>query len=205
MSSVRRNTKGETHVLPRGKKEVYRLWFEFLKVVKSDSAQTVDAKKYKRWGEVEYRKFDPWWEKNWRRLFGVRKEKYESFMASANQPPKKGKGKRELDKPAGIYSLTDGKEIKKAAMLTYLRMYQCLVKEGKDRKKAIARYRKLREESEVRHKGTKRRVLYSPNLVKEYGSENASDDLHGSTMRRYFRKAEKIAKNVAKGAFPGEY
>jgi hypothetical protein len=60
-----------THRLPRGKREPYRLWFEFLKLALKDRKIKVDRSLYKDWGDVANTKFNDWWEDHWRQLFAV--------------------------------------------------------------------------------------------------------------------------------------
>ena len=63
----------DTHRLPAGMRETYRLWFEFLKLALRDSRlkSKVNKKFYAEWGDVENAKFDKWWDGNWRHLFGI--------------------------------------------------------------------------------------------------------------------------------------
>lgn len=59
------------HELPKGRREPYRLWFEYLKFALSDPKQKVNTAFYADWGDVRSAEFDEWWESNWRRLFAV--------------------------------------------------------------------------------------------------------------------------------------
>lgn len=61
--------------LPVGSVYPYRLWFEFLSAACADQSITVNREHYAAWGCFEQQKFDDWWRKNWRDLFGVRSEK----------------------------------------------------------------------------------------------------------------------------------
>ncbi len=62
----------ETHRLPAGMVEPYRIWFEFLKLVLTkDPTLKVNKPFYAAWGDVENADFDDWWAANWRTLFGV--------------------------------------------------------------------------------------------------------------------------------------
>lgn len=61
----------ETHRLPAGMVEPYRVWFEFLKLALRDPKLSVERKLYASWGDVESAEFHSWWEAHWRELFGV--------------------------------------------------------------------------------------------------------------------------------------
>lgn len=61
----------ETHRLPAGMIEPYRIWFEFLKLGFRDPKLKVDRKLYADWGDVGNEEFRAWWETHWRDLFGV--------------------------------------------------------------------------------------------------------------------------------------
>lgn len=58
------------------RKTVYLYWFKFLKRAEKSKRHKVDWSRYEEWNcstNIENLKFDPWWEKNWRRLFAVHK------------------------------------------------------------------------------------------------------------------------------------
>lgn len=61
------------HPIIRSHRQIYRLWFEFLKLAKKepdlqrDLAQSADF--YEPWGDVENQSFDPWWQQH-KNLFG---------------------------------------------------------------------------------------------------------------------------------------
>ena len=57
--------------LPKGMKEPYRLWFEFLKLALRIPGIRVDRSHYQPWGDVEGEDFDKWWAKNWSELFAI--------------------------------------------------------------------------------------------------------------------------------------
>ena len=59
--------------LPWGRREPYRLWFEYLKLaLNAEEYKTlVNRKFYAAWGDVANERFEGWWEKNWRQLFAV--------------------------------------------------------------------------------------------------------------------------------------
>ena len=57
--------------LPKGKKEPYRLWFEYLKLALRIPEIRVDRSLYQPWGDVEGEDFDKWWPKNWSALFAI--------------------------------------------------------------------------------------------------------------------------------------
>jgi hypothetical protein len=57
--------------LPKGKIEPYRLWFEYLKLAFDTIPQRVNKNFYGPWGNIQTRKFDDWFEPNWRELFAV--------------------------------------------------------------------------------------------------------------------------------------
>ena len=57
--------------LPKGKREPYRLWFEFLTLARRVPGIAVDTSLYERWGNVEAEDFDDWWIKKWSELFAT--------------------------------------------------------------------------------------------------------------------------------------
>lgn len=59
----------ESKRLPKGMKEPYRLWFEFLKLALRVPEIKVSPSRYKPWGDVGAEDFDKWWPKKWRELF----------------------------------------------------------------------------------------------------------------------------------------
>ena len=61
----------EVHLLPAQQVEPYRLWFEFLQLAAKDETHTVNAERYKAWGNYAELKFTPWWSAHWRDLFAV--------------------------------------------------------------------------------------------------------------------------------------
>lgn len=57
--------------LPKGKREPYRLWFEFLKLALETQPEKVNLKFYEPWGDVTKISFNDWFPQNWQRLFAV--------------------------------------------------------------------------------------------------------------------------------------
>ena len=58
-------------------KPVFVYWFRFLKHAGNDPSRVVDWSKYEGWGGREVicdpnTKFDAWWRKNWKTLFGYK-------------------------------------------------------------------------------------------------------------------------------------
>ena len=57
------------------RKRTYLYWFKFLIEAEQSSEFTVDWSKYKGWGgskTILNTKFDLWWEKHWKKLFGYK-------------------------------------------------------------------------------------------------------------------------------------
>jgi hypothetical protein len=59
------------YVLPARRVEPYRLWFEYLKLAKTDPEVKIDKRIYRSWGDVENLTFTNWWSDHWRDLFAV--------------------------------------------------------------------------------------------------------------------------------------
>lgn len=59
------------HALPKGKREPYRLWFEYLKIADVLIPDKIDRSYYADWGDITEFPFDEWFEKNWRMLFAI--------------------------------------------------------------------------------------------------------------------------------------
>ena len=160
----------ETHRLPAGMIEAYRLWFEFLKLSLKDPALTVDANYYSAWGDVANVEFRPWWEANWRTLFGVPLDVLEisaedssvhvaqGRMLISVQPSApiertlkevkaimKARGARASRKDTkknrgAMFALSSGAELKRKNMQQALKVYELILKLGDDRIAIAQRY-----------------------------------------------------------------
>lgn len=67
---------------------LYRYWFKFLRYAELDPFRIVDWSKYQGWGgreAVVNERFEDWWEKRWRKLFGVRDESATAEYQIANR------------------------------------------------------------------------------------------------------------------------
>jgi hypothetical protein len=57
--------------LPKGRKEPYRLWFEYLKLSQKLIPKEVNYDHYTEWSVQSDTVFDEWFERNWRDLFAI--------------------------------------------------------------------------------------------------------------------------------------
>ena len=77
-------------------KPVFVYWFRFLKHAGNDPSRVVDWSKYEGWGGREVicdpnTKFDAWWRKNWKTLFGYKQDETEPlYSLSTNKPQPEG-------------------------------------------------------------------------------------------------------------------
>lgn len=75
-------------------KRIYLYWYAFLQHAEQDSGRQVDWSKYNGWGGAEAvlsTKFDVWWRKHWKDLFGYRLNETEPrFPLSTNKPQPDG-------------------------------------------------------------------------------------------------------------------
>ena len=59
------------HALPKGRREPYRLWFEYLKLAHKLIPDQVNRDYYADWGVGADTDFDDWFELNWQTLFAI--------------------------------------------------------------------------------------------------------------------------------------
>lgn len=170
MSKRRKFAGDETHRLPAGMIEPYRLWFEFLKLAHKDPKLTVDKKYYAAWGDVERAEFRQWWETNWRTLFGVPLDVLVLDAENASAHVSQGrtlisiqpsapieqtlKEIKEIMKARGArasrkdtrkgrgaqFSLSAGAELKRKNMQQALKVYELILNFGDDRIAIAQRY-----------------------------------------------------------------
>ena len=72
------------------RKRNYLYWYKFLQIAEQSPDYKVDWKKYKGWGNANVilgTPFDSWWNENWIKLFGIKKEgDTPKFPLSTKQP-----------------------------------------------------------------------------------------------------------------------
>jgi hypothetical protein len=73
---VRRITSDDEHALP-WRTEAYRLWFEFLKLARTDPNLKWSTEHYAAWDNVASMGFDEWWATHWQKLFAVERRAQE--------------------------------------------------------------------------------------------------------------------------------
>lgn len=59
------------HALPKGRREPYRLWFEYLKLARKLIPDQVNHDYYAEWGVEGETEFDKWFAQNWQSLFAI--------------------------------------------------------------------------------------------------------------------------------------
>ena len=84
-------------------KPVYVYWFRFLRHAGNDRSRVVDWNKYEGWGKPEIicdpnTKFDVWWRKNWKTLFGYKDGEAKPLYELSKAPS----GKTTRPQPDGI-------------------------------------------------------------------------------------------------------
>ena len=71
-------------------KRIYFYWFRFLQHAQNDPSRVVDWSAYQGWGsaeEIKSTKFDPWWRKNWKTLFGYKQGETEPLYSLSQTKP----------------------------------------------------------------------------------------------------------------------
>ena len=160
----------DTHLLPAGMIEPYRLWFEFLKLALDDKKLQVDKKFYAKWSDVKNADFRKWWDAHWKELFGVPLDVIEVKTNDVSEHISKGRlvvsiqpaapiqqtlkqmkilmkarGARAGHKDAknkrrGQFAISAGAEIKRKNMQQALKVYELSFKYGDDRVKIASAY-----------------------------------------------------------------
>lgn len=210
-------------------RELYRLWFEFLKRALA-SGHRINHDYYKAWLPIEGLTFNQWWVVFRRRLSSPCVTQVNAGMAipdhsvvlavpqSANKTVALKQIKLILESQLDSktrhafvdYSPTSGSNIKYAAFRLMLHCYDSDLKtDSKGRKSSrVARVKRVIERYEIneeKYGGTKRRIDKMPKALDVSKSEGVgAEDL----VRNYYRsvqKAKRIIANVAQGQFPGKY
>ena len=71
-------------------KPVYVYWFRFLQHAQNDPGRVVDWSAYQGWGsadEIVSTKFDAWWRKHWKTLFGYKQGETEPLYSLSQTKP----------------------------------------------------------------------------------------------------------------------
>jgi len=187
-------------------KRIYTYWFKFLQHAENDPSREVDWTAYEEWGDrdvILHTKFDAWWKKNWKTLFGYKQDETSPLYSLSTPKPQ----------PDGVrYSL-----------LVYELKYQPLFNGQVDEddgivgdKWEIAKRIAVLEYPRRRDKGKK-----DPSYKPEKWSFNIARPIIGrelqktnrvefskqkrtlqSHMGRYMRAAEKHLDSVCEGRFP---
>ena len=167
-------------------KRIYLYWYSFLQHAQNDPSRVVDWSAYQGWGsadEIKSTKFDPWWRKNWKTLFGYKQGGEPKFSLS------RGANGKIRPKENGL-------------------RYALLVYENRDKGDLweIAKYIAKREWRHRKLGLTSRAFDYaSPTELKQ--KQNAEERSYRkrytqSKVGRYRRQAEKHLDNVCVGRFP---
>jgi len=87
-------------------KRIYLYWFRFLQLAAEDPNRVVDWSLYESWGGKDVilnTKFDAWWSKRWKTLFGYKEDEEDKILYPLSKAPS---GNRTRPQPDGImYSL----------------------------------------------------------------------------------------------------
>ena len=187
-------------------KRIYIYWFKFLQHAENDPSREVDWTAYEEWGDREvilHTKFDAWWKKNWKTLFGYKQDETSPLYSLSTPKPQ----------PDGVrYSL-----------LVYELKYQPLFNGQVDEddgiggdKWEIAKRIAVLEYPRRRDKG-KKDPSYKPedwsfniarkSIARELRKSNPTGFSKQrrtlqSRMGRYMRAAEHHLDNVCEGRFP---
>lgn len=211
------------------RREMYRLWFEFLKRALA-SGLPIDTRYYAQWLPVEGLTFNQWWTGFRPKLSTPTVQVLATGVAipmdclvlsvpnGSNKFAAINQIKVILDAQLsnkvrhsyGEFSPTENSNIKYAAFRLMLHCYDSELRtDSKGRKasrvdrvnRVIERYKM----NEARYAGSKRRIDKTPTaLDTTKGIGVGTDDI----LRNYYRavqKAKRIINNVAKGQFPGKY
>ena len=71
-------------------KRIYVYWFKFLQYAENDSNRQVDWSEYEGWGGADVvlnTKFDAWWNKRWKTLFGYKLDETEPMYSLSTDKP----------------------------------------------------------------------------------------------------------------------
>jgi len=211
------------------RRELYRLWFEFLKRALA-SGLPIDTVYYAQWLPIEELTFNQWWYRFQTKLSAPTVTVVDSGVAApvgslvlavptgSNKVAALKQIKLILDAQLstkvrhsyGEFAPTENSNIKYASFRLMLHCYDSELKtDSKGRKssrvdrvnRVIDRYKV----NETRYANSKRRIDRTPtSLDTSKGFGVGTDDV----LRNYYRavqKAKRIINNVAKGEFPGKY
>ena len=211
------------------RREMYRLWFEFLKRALA-LGLPIDTRYYAQWLPVEGLTFNQWWTGFRTKLSAPTVSVLEPGTAvpadclnisvpnGSNKVAALKQIKMVLDAQLGAkvrhsygeFSPTENSNIKYAAFRLMLHCYDSELKTDSKGRKAsrVDRVNRVIERykiNESRFGGSKRRIDKTPKaLDTSKGIGVGTDDV----LRNYYRsvqKAKRIINNVAKGQFPGKY
>ncbi len=194
-------------------KPVYVYWFRFLRHAGNDRSRVVDWNKYEGWGKPEIicdpnTKFDVWWRKNWKTLFGYKDGEAKPLYELSKAPS----GKNTRPQPEGIRYALMVYELRDIPLLNGQESEDGVVGD----KWEIALRIEKREYPKRRAKGwddptykaddwgfhfarlSVARELRKTN-PKEFSKQKRTLQ---SRVGRYMRAAEKHLDNVCEGQFP---
>jgi hypothetical protein len=169
------------------RRRTYFYWFKFLQEAEQSEAHEVDWAKYADWGGASAiigEKFDPWWERRWKKLFAVKSrgapKSEERFPLTTSQP-------------------------KTDAIRLALLIWQCR-NAGLDLSPGAVRPRNARNTlaiSDAVMRIEKRKGTALAGINPSRGSRDGMIKSEAqSRVARYLKNAEKILANVCEGRFP---
>ena len=224
-------------------REGVRLWFEFLKRAHDDKNVHVNKAFYKPWGDYPNQTFNSWWQQHAEALFPRNKvELVQRYLSDAEHvkvtvpmsltPTQAAKQLRDVliqhykdiehvPREQRAYVLTEGVELRIAAMRAYLHTYDCYQKLLAERagegvvsaKDLLAAVRCFYSARTQNWQGKKRKVEALPmalagDFTYDSATKTVSSPKHDDTairnIRRYLSIAQKLVENAGKGDFPGD-
>ncbi len=224
-------------------REGVRLWFEFLKRAHADKTVRVNEAFYKPWGDYPNQTFNSWWQQHAETLFPRNKVELVQRYLSDSEHVKVSvpmsltateaanqlrdvliehyKAIGHVPRAQRSFALTEGVELRIAAMRAYLHTYDChqqlLAERGGEgvvsAKDLLAGVRVFYSARTLRWQGTKRKVEALPmalagDFTYDSATKTVSSPKHDDTairnIRRYLLISQRVVENAAKGEFPGK-
>jgi hypothetical protein len=169
------------------RRRTYFYWFKFLQEAELSESHTVDWSRYADWGgkdAIVGQKFDPWWEKHWKKLFAVKS---------------RGAPKSEIRFPLTTSQLkTDA--LRMSLLIWQNRNAGLEILPGSARPKKAGNTAAIAE-AVIRIEKRKRSPVASINQNRG-GRDGVLKSEVQSRVGRYLSNAGKILSNVCEGKFP---
>jgi hypothetical protein len=205
------------------RKLIYVYWFRFLQHAGNDRSREVDWSKYEGWGDPEVicnpdTKFDAWWKKNWKTLFGYKQDETGRVTEPLYSLSKATSGETTRPQPEGIRYALMVYELKGRPLLDGDDLTNTenqgdgKVGDNWEIAKCIAKReypkRKARAKKDPSYKtddwvfNTARKVIARELRKTDPVEFSKQKRTLQSRVGRYMRQAEKHLDNVCEGQFP---